>query len=128
MACLLGEVLGEISTHPGKARPTAFAHHPRLLKARGATRAFLEGATASSLKYRGRWRQESSLEVYIQEAMAHLLFRDLSQQEYDTIHSLLCLARPQWLSPPPLLWAHYFSRGAQWRKNLRRVSNIFKQL
>ena len=101
---------------------------PGCLRPGGATRAFLEGASVSSLKYRGRWRQESSLEVYIQEAMSHLLATDLSQHEYDTIHSLLCSAQPQWLSPPPLPWAHYFSRGAQWRKNLQSAFNIFRPL
>ena len=100
---------------------------PGCLRPGGATRMFLDGSSVSQLKYRGRWRQESSLEVYIQEAMCHLLSTELSQQEYDTIHSLLCSAQSQWAAPPHFPWAHFFSRGAQWRKTVPG-SNISKLL
>ena len=101
---------------------------PGCLRPGGATRLYLDGWSVSSLKYRGRWRQESSLEVYIQEAMCHLLSTDLSQQEHDTIHSFLCSGQQQWAAPPRVSWDHYFSRGAQWRKNMQSGSNIFKPL
>ena len=101
---------------------------PGCLRPGGATRSFLEGSSISTLKYRGRWRQESSLEVYIQEAMSHLLATDLSQQEHDSIHSLLSSAQQQWDFPPHLPWSHYFSRGAQWRKIRASGFSTFRRL
>ena len=52
--------LGRLGLTPGSLRPG------------GATHVFMSGSSISDLKYRGRWRVESSLEVYIQEAMSHL--------------------------------------------------------
>ena len=101
---------------------------PGCLRPGGATRAFLDGMSISSLKYRGRWRQESSLEVYIQESMCHLLSTEMTQDEYECIHSLLSSAQAQWDCPPPLPWAHYFSRGSQWRKKAARDFSTFRRL
>ena len=91
---------------------------PGCLRPGGATRRFLDGASVSTLKYRGRWKQEGSLEVHIQEAMCHLLSTELTQAEYDSIHELLNGAIQQWQGPPPQSWSFYFSRGSQWRKKL----------
>ena len=89
---------------------------PGCLRPGGATRLFLSGIGINALKYRGRWRQEGSLEVYIQEAMCHLLATELSQQEHLQIHEFLRAIQTQWDLPPSLPWSVFYSRGAQWRK------------
>ena len=88
---------------------------PGCLRPGGATEAFLEGDSISSLKYRGRWRVESSLEVYIQEAMSHLCICELNDAEFVALTSLVAAGAAQWSDPPALPWEHYFSRAAQCR-------------
>ena len=90
---------------------------PGCLRPGGATRLFLDGISINALKYRGRWRQEGSLEVYIQEAMCHLLSTELSPAEHANIHALLQSSLAQWASPPSSPWSTFFSRGSQWRNN-----------
>ena len=88
---------------------------PGCLRPGGATLAYLEGASVSDLKYRGRWRVESSLEVYIQEAMSHLCICELTRDEHVAFSSLLSQGVAQWQGPPEAPWSRFFSRAAQWR-------------
>ena len=88
---------------------------PGCLRPGGATLAYMEGATVSDLKYKGRWRVESSLEVYIQEAMAHLCVCELSSQEHGALAHMLSMGVAQWQAPPNFPWTRFFSRAAQWR-------------
>lgn len=48
------------------------------LRSGGAARAFLTGISIAQLQFMGRWKGQSSLEVYVQEAMAHLCHCSLS--------------------------------------------------
>ena len=88
---------------------------PGCLRPGGATLAFLEGSSVSQLKYQGRWRVESSLEVYIQEAMAHLCVCELSSHEHGDLAHMLQQGAAQWCGPPASHWSTFFSRAAQWR-------------
>jgi len=88
---------------------------PGSLRPGGATKAFLEGMPIASLKYLGRWKVESSLEVYVQEAMAHLKTCTLSDNEHESLQALVQAADQQWSGPPTLPWTTLFHRAAQWR-------------
>ena len=88
---------------------------PGCLRPVGATRLFLSGLSVSQLKYKGRWRVESSLEVYVQEAMCHLAATELSDGEHASVVALLKASQRQWSDPPSVPWSVYFSRSAQWR-------------
>ena len=88
---------------------------PGCLRPGGATRLFLAGVAISHLKYKGRWRVESSLEVYVQEAMCHLATTELTDDEHTYIALLLQASSRQWLAPPSHPWPVFFSRSAQWR-------------
>lgn len=87
---------------------------PGCLRPGGATRLFLAGKTISSLKYAGRWRAETSLEVYVQEAMCHLASTEMSDAEFEGVQQLLQVSLKQWSGPPSGAWSSLFSRGAQW--------------
>ena len=112
--CRLG--LDRLRLTPGCLRPGA------------ATRAFIDGCSIADLKYRGRWRAESSLEVYIQEAMCHLTASDLTDAEHHGISNLILASTPQWDQPPALPASAFFHRDAQWRgltlakRRLRKTS------
>ena len=88
---------------------------PGCLRPGGATRLFLSGLSVNQLKYKGRWRVESSLEVYVQEAMCHLAATELSDDEHMSVVALLEASLRQWSAPPSVPWSVYFSRSAQWR-------------
>jgi hypothetical protein len=76
---------------------------------------FLKGMPIASLKYAGRWRVESSLEAYVQEAMAHLKAISLSDDLHYALHHLILASEPQWHAPPSTPWPSLFSRAMQWR-------------
>ena len=88
---------------------------PGSLRPGGATEQFMAGASVSVLKYAGRWRVESSLEVYIQEAMSHLCVCELDDREFDSLSSLIRAGSAQWIQPPSHPATHFFDRRAQWR-------------
>ena len=94
---------------------TRFGLTPGSLRPGGATLAFMSGSTVSELKYRGRWKVESSLEVYIQEAMSHLCVCELADHEHSVLTHMLSMGVSQWQQPPALPWGHFFSRSQQWR-------------
>ena len=88
---------------------------PGCLRPGGATEQFKQGATISVLKYAGRWKQEGSLEVYIQEAMSHLCMCELSEPEFDALACLITSGSAQWSQPPSSPAHFFFQRRAQWR-------------
>ena len=88
---------------------------PGCLRPGGATEQFLHGATVSVLKYAGRWRVESSLEVYIQEAMSHLCMCELHDTEFAALSQLIAAGSAQWAQPPSSPAHSFFKRRAQWR-------------
>ena len=88
---------------------------PGCLRPGDATRLFLAGLSVNQFKYKGRWRVESSLEVYVQEAMCHLAATELSDDEHASVVVLLEASHRQWSDPPSVPWSVYFLRSAQWR-------------
>ena len=56
---------------------------------------------------------ESSLEVYIQEAVSHLCVAELSDCLYHGTVSFVAVGEAQLCVPPSLPWGHYFSRSQQ---------------
>ena len=58
---------------------------------------------------------ESSLEVYIQEAMSHLCVCELDDREFEALSSLITAGSAQWIQPPSHPATHFFDRRAQWR-------------
>ena len=88
---------------------------PGCLRPGGATEAFMRGLSVAQLKYMGRWRVESSLEVYIQEAMAHMTMCELSPEEFSALTDLVVSGSAQWLAPPTAPTRAFFDRRAQWR-------------
>ena len=59
------------------------------LRPGGATFEFLNGASTSMLRFRGRWRQEATLDHYINESCAYL---DVASLQLDTLESVDALA------------------------------------
>ena len=82
---------------------------PGCLRPGGATRLFLAGKAISSLKYAGRWRAETSLEVYVQEAMCHLASTEMSDiQSLKQFNSCCRFLSSSGLAPRPELGARCF--------------------
>ena len=79
------------------------------------THMYLKGISLSRIKYQGRWAAESSLSVYLQEAMSHLVWHSVSQDRATSIELALAQAR-DFISRPPLTTAlSFLPRQAQWR-------------
>ena len=92
-------------------------------RAGGTTFLHLSGVAINILKFRGRWKTDSSMEVYIQEAMARLTLSRLPDTTLNTISSLARGSDLQWQSPPSQPWTAFFDRSQQVRgwEALRRM-------
>ena len=88
---------------------------PGCLRPGGATEQFMSGSIVSVLKHAGRWKQESSLEVYIHEAMSHMCICELSEKEFEALSQLVASGSAQWAGPPSQPTHSFFDRRAQWR-------------
>ena len=84
------------------------------LRAGGTTHLFVSGVSIGRIRYQGRWASEQSLNVYVQEAMASLVWGTLSQEQNVFFAKLLADGEPFWLTPPPVHWSRFFSRDSQW--------------
>ena len=82
---------------------------------------YISGVATNMLKFRGRWKTDSSIEVYIQEAMARLTPSRLPDPTLYT--SLARGSEFQWQSPPSQPWTAFFDRSQQIRgwEALRRM-------
>jgi hypothetical protein len=87
------------------------------LRSGGATAFFLATKNVPALRITGRWSNERSLEVYVQEAMCALICTqvDGAAEMLDALRSFLPLAS----FPPPSPWWALFSRRAQLSALLR---------
>ena len=87
------------------------------LRPGGTTSLFLEGFPVDYIKYLGRWKSEQSLAVYVQEAMAHLVWLRMSDDDNLFVQALIA-AHPQVLRAPPqhTPWSQVFQRPrrSQW--------------
>ena len=107
--------LGRFNMRAGSIRPG------------GATEFFMRHQNVAFLKYQGRWKSDSSLAVYIQEAMAHLVWVDLSAAEQSRLEHLAWEGRQAWRSPPVDSWSGFFSRGRQWATQPVALSSCFER-
>ena len=96
---------------------------PGCLRPGGATRRFLGGTSVTQLKYMGRWRAESSLEVYVQESMCHMMQCALTDKEHQCVNALISCAIQAWQHAPSVPWSQYFARSAQWTRLPRGCTN-----
>ena len=96
------------------------------LRAGGATAAYLNGVALNDLKFRGRWRQETSLEIYVQEAMSHLC-ACLTDDEHHALSTLNSASTFQWSNPPSIPWTDVSPRGLQWRGQLAAAPRARKR-
>ena len=108
-----GKLLTAVARRAGLA---AIKLTPSCFRTGGTTHRFVLGESLSSLKFAGRWGTESSLELYVQEAMSYLNTLVLDAQTLARVRSIVHVSAPFWQSPPAKGWQAYFSRAAQWQQ------------
>ena len=84
------------------------------LRPGGTTYYHIMGKHISDLKYLGRWRSETSLAIYIQEAMAYLVWIDISHAGQLLLKRLSEASVHILRAPPIAPWPTLFSRRTQW--------------
>ena len=88
---------------------------PGSLRPGGTTHGFRLGVPVANLKHAGRWASESSLAVYIQECMAHLVHNSLSAADVSALQCLEASLPAFWDRPPSAPWQTLFLRARQWK-------------
>jgi hypothetical protein len=111
---LLGELLevaglGHLRLSPGCLRPG------------GATWLFTENIDIQRLQFMGRWKSLSSLTSYIQEAMACLVWLELSSRMQAHISAAISCTSRVWDSPPVAPRSSLFDAPRGWRLPSRRL-------
>ena len=90
------------------------------LRPGGTTYLYINGKPVGEIKYMGRWRSETSLSIYVQEAMAYLVWLHIPVEAHKLIRRLLRCA-PRLLAGPPITpWVGLFSRRRQWSERRRK--------
>ena len=87
-----------------------FRFSPAGLRSGGTTHCFLSGVSVDNLKFAGRWATERTLNVYIQEAMAQLIWISLTEDERQMLQYIWIKTDIQWQTPPNTTWLAFFSR------------------
>ena len=92
------------------------------LRPGGTTYLFISGHPVGEIKYQGRWRSETSLAIYVQEAMSYLVWLHIPPEAVGLIRRLGRLTHRLLRGPPTVPWISLFSRQRQWlaRKRYRR--------
>ena len=73
---------------------------PGFLRPGETTWEFMRGVPLSQLKFAGWWDAGSSLAVYVQEAMAHRVWNDLSSRERELLRVWEAQTQHIWEGPP----------------------------
>ena len=94
---------------------------PGSLRPGGATTLFLEGMEVARLKFRGRWKSESALSCYIQEAVSTLVWNQVSTKSRLVLKQWEQVVSFCWSTPPQVPWSRFFNRGRQWRSSARKT-------
>ena len=81
------------------------------LRAGGATRLYLSGLDLPRIQYRGRWLNERTVSIYIQEAVCALAVTVLPVEQREYLRLLVAEARFT-LNPPPTPVLQWVSAGA----------------
>ena len=89
---------------------------PAGLRAGGATWMFTEGVSIGHLQFCGRWKSQTSLHSYIQEAMACLVWLDTPPSVHQLRSATAKLLRLVWSSPPSRPRASFGPLPLGWRR------------
>lgn len=89
---------------------------PAGLRAGGATWMFTEGVSIGHLQFCGRWKSQTSLHSYIQEAMACLVWLDTPPSVHRLRAATAKLLRLVWSSPPSRPRASFGPLPLGWRR------------
>ena len=84
-------------------------------RAGGTTHLILQGIEVARVKFLGRWRSESSMAVYVQEAMSMLVYAQLPEALRQFLALLCSRFSHQLAHPPRPAWTQVFTRRRQWR-------------
>lgn len=90
-------------------------------RAGGATDMIINDTEIARVKFQGRWSSESSMAVYVQEAMSILVLKQLDPRVRSQVENLVRLSHTTLSRPPGLEWEKLFSRKRQWRSLTRRA-------
>eukprot|EP00973_Karenia_brevis_P035499 4893069-Karenia_brevis.AAC.1 len=63
----------------------------------------------------GRWAVQSSLAIYVQEAMAFLVEANIDAATWAQLQKISVDSRCVWRHAPQLPWHFWFARRQQWR-------------
>jgi len=90
---------------------------PAGLRPGGTTHLVSLGLDLSRIQFLGRWRVQSTMQVYVQEAMSSLVLVSMSQSQVNTVSQITSQASQFVRNPPSLAWPYIFSRHRQWRSS-----------
>ena len=96
--------LGEAKFTPGCLRPG------------GATWRFIQGTSVAELQFIGRWKSLHSLTSYIQEAMCHMVWLQLSHAQQLNVAQVVAGTAAVWSSPPGCTRTAFGPLPLGWRR------------
>ena len=96
---------------------------PGSLRAGGATHLVTSGMEIARIRFLGRWKSDTGLAAYIQEAVARLVWHQLSCGDQDRIRAGLAAWSASLFRAPNLPWTSFFSRRRQWRSMTARSTS-----
>ena len=79
------------------------------LRPGGVTHLITRGADIGRLKFLGRWRSEISMHAYVQEAVAHAVWMQMSPQVQEKLRAICDATAHCWVLPPLLATAALFT-------------------
>jgi hypothetical protein len=97
---------------------------PGCLRPGGTTWLFMQGHDISRIQFLGRWAALGSLQSYIQEAMGHLVWVALDEQQSAHIAAAISASKRAWNSPPLLPRASLPNQPRGWSNRRRQPMNV----
>ena len=94
---------------------------PGSLRAGGATELCLRNEAIGTTKFKGRWAAESSLNVYIQEAMSTMVMLRVRPITHTLLAQLRASGNFALKVPPSIPWHYLFSRYRQWQRKRKSL-------
>ena len=87
---------------------------PGSLRPGGATYLLLEGWDTGRIKHLGRWKSDTSFDIYLQECGSALVWQDIPLHVRSLVQGLRTAGAKVLSKPPAVDWQHLFSRKLQW--------------
>lgn len=94
---------------------------PGGLRSGGATYHMLNGEAKERLLGFGRWKSNTSLNIYLQEAMSTFVWGQMKAQDQEDLKALVCRLRFIWDHPPELPPSYFIQYARPPRKQPPRV-------